>query len=189
MRTRLFARCASALGPLVLACLPASCEREARRLNQQPPPGAPATFVAQSPLQPGPTLVADTAEGEFDDNAYNTSEGQTLFSQMNCSGCHSNGGGGMGPPLMDDEWLYGSEPNQIFASIAEGRANGMPSWKYRLTNKQIWQLVAYVRSLSGLTPKGARPARSDHMMMTSPPNQTPNAKPKNTGLPGASQRP
>lgn len=167
----------------------AACEREARRLNQQPPPGPPVTFVSQSPLQPGPTLVADTAEGEFDDNAYNTGEGQTLYNQMNCSGCHSNGGGNMGPALMDDEWLYGSKPNQIFASIAEGRANGMPSWKYRLTNTQIWQLVAYVRSLSGLTPKGARPARSDHMMVSSPPNQTPNAKPKNSGLPGASQRP
>ena len=182
-------RCTIALGSLLSLAALASCEREDRRLNQQPPPGAPAVFVAQSALQPGPTYVVDTAEGEFDDNAYNTSEGQTLFSQMNCVGCHSNGGGGMGPPLMDDEWLYGSEPNQIFASIAEGRANGMPSWKYRLTTKQIWQLVAYVRSLSGLTPKGARPARSDHMMMTSPPNQTPNAKPKNSGLPGASQHP
>lgn len=187
--TRTEARFALAVGALLAIGVLASCEREQRRLNQQPPPGAPAVFVAQSPLQPGPTVVTDTAEGEFDDNAYNTSEGQTLYNEMNCSGCHSQGGGGMGPALMDDQWLYGSEPNQIFASIAEGRANGMPSWKYRLTNKQIWQLVAYVRSMSGLTPKGARPARLDHMMMTSPPNQTPNAKPKNSGLPGASQRP
>ena len=88
----------------------------------------------------------------------------------------------MGPPLMDDEWLYGSLPNQIFASIAEGRANGMPSWKYRLTNKQIWQLVAYVRSLSSLTPKGARSGRSEHMMVKPAPMQTPNAKPKNSGV-------
>ena len=43
-------------------------------------------------------------------------EGQLLFEQMNCSGCHANGGGGMGPPLMDDEWIYGSQPNQIFAT-------------------------------------------------------------------------
>lgn len=185
-------RCARLGIPLaLLSCVVilASCEREARRLDQQPPPGAPPAFVAQSPLQPGPTLVVDTAEGEFDDNAYNTSEGQTLFNQMNCSGCHGNGGGNMGPALMDDQWLYGSTPDQIFASIAEGRPNGMPSWKYRLTNKQIWQLVAYVRSLSGLTPKGARPARDDNMTVKPAPNQTPNAKPRNTGLPGASQRP
>jgi cytochrome c oxidase cbb3-type subunit III len=173
----------------IVACsLAVACEREERRLNQSSP-NAPAVFVAQVPLQPGPTLVTDTAEGPFDDNAYGTSEGQQLFEQMNCSGCHGNGGGAMGPALMDDEWTYGSLPNQIFASIAEGRANGMPSWKYKLTNQQIWELVAYVRSLSGLTPKSPRPAREDHMMVKPAPNQTPNAKPKNTGLPGASQRP
>ena len=38
----------------------------------------------------------------------------------------------MGPALMDDEWIYGSRPDQIFATIAEGRPNGMPTWKYRL---------------------------------------------------------
>src|SRR5690349_19321660 len=84
-----------------------ACEREDRRLNQ-PPPNPPVTFVSQSVLQPGPTLISDTTEGPFDDNAYGTAEGQKLFGQMNCSGCHGNGGGGMGPPLMDDEWLYGS---------------------------------------------------------------------------------
>jgi cytochrome c oxidase cbb3-type subunit 3 len=173
---------------ILTAVLAAACEREERKLNA-PPPNPPAVFVAQVPLQPGPTLVTDTAEGPFDDNAYGTAEGQALFEQMNCTGCHSQGGGGMGPPLMDDEWIYGSLPNQIFSSIAEGRANGMPSWKYKLTNQQIWQLVAYVRSLSGLTPKSPRPGREDHMMVMPAPNQTPNAKPKSTGLPGASQRP
>ena len=156
------------------------CEREERRINQPSPP-APTQFVAQVPLQPGPTFIRDTTEGPFDDNAYGTSQGMTLFGQMNCSGCHAHGGGSMGPALMDDEWIYGSEPAQIFASIAEGRANGMPAWKYRLTNEQIWQLVAYVRSLSGLTPKGARPTRADEMMVKPPPSQTPNAKPKNSG--------
>jgi cytochrome c oxidase cbb3-type subunit III len=172
----------------LLAFAGSACEREDRHLNERSP-AAPTQFVPDVRLQPGPTFVSDTAEGQYDDNAYGTTEGQILFDQMNCSGCHSNGGGGMGPPLMDDEWIYGSMPSQIFATIAEGRPNGMPSWKYRLTNKQIWELVAYVRSLSGLTPKGARGGRSDHMMVKPAPQQTPNAKPKNSGLPGASQRP
>ena len=171
MRTRLFC--------LTLA-LAAACEREARRLNEQPP-AAPATFVAQGELQPGPTFISDTSEGPFDDNAQGTTEGQQLFSQMNCSGCHGNGGGSIGPPLMDDEWIYGSLPTQIFATIAEGRPNGMPTFKYRLTNEQIWKLVAYVRALSGLTPKSPRPGREDHMMIKPAPMQTPNAKAKNTG--------
>ncbi len=141
------------------------------------------------PLRPGPDFPADTIRGPYDDNAYATSEGQLLFEQMNCSGCHANGGGGMGPPLMDDEWIYGSRPDQIFASIAEGRPNGMPSWKSRLNDQQIWQLVAYVRSLSGLTPKGARPTRDDHMMVKPAPVQTPAATPVESGLPPSSQLP
>jgi len=165
-----------------------ACEREQRRLNSQQPK-QPTEFVSQVSLQPGPTLISDTTEGPFDDNAQGTAEGQVLFEQMNCSGCHANGGGGMGPALMDDEWIYGSKPDQIFASIAEGRSNGMPTWKYRLNNQQIWQLVAYVRSLSGLTPKGARPSREDHMMTKPAPSQTPNAKPKNTGVPGGAIKP
>jgi len=159
--------------------VPTACEREDRRLNSQQPKG-PQQMVTQVSLQPGPNYVADTTEGPYDDNAYGTNEGQVLFEQMNCSGCHSNGGGGMGPALMDDEWIYGSRPDQIFATIAEGRPNGMPSWKYRLNNQQIWQLVAYVRSLSGLTPKGARTNREDHMMVKPANSQTPNAKPRNT---------
>jgi cytochrome c oxidase cbb3-type subunit 3 len=166
-----------------IAATIAGCEREERRLNQPSPP-APTQFVAQVPLQPGPTTIVDTSEGPFDSNAFGTSLGETLFGQMNCTGCHAHGGGSMGPALMDDQWIYGSAPAQIFASIAEGRANGMPAWKYRLTNEQIWQLVAYVRSLSGLTPKGARPSRSDQMMVKPAPSQTPNAKPKRSGPPG-----
>jgi len=164
-------------GALILGAV--ACEREDRRLNEQQPKG-PQQMVSQVSLIPGPTVIRDTVEGPYDDNAAGTTEGQQLFEQMNCSGCHANGGGGMGPALMDDKWIYGSRPDQIFASIAEGRANGMPSWKYRLNDQQIWELVAYVRSLSGLTPKGARPGREDHMNVKPAPMQTPNAKPKNT---------
>jgi cytochrome c oxidase cbb3-type subunit III len=165
-----------------LSLTAAYCEREERRLDDKSSPAAPLT-VAEVRLQPGPVEIRDTAEGPFDDNAYGTAEGQTLFGQMNCTGCHANGGGSIGPALMDDKWIYGSTPSQIFASIAEGRANGMPSWKNRLTDRQIWELVAYVRSLSGLTPKGARPNRDDNMSVKPAPAQTPNAKPKNASSP------
>ena len=68
---------------------------------------------------------------------------------MNCTGCHAHGGGAIGPPLMDDSWIYGSHPDQIFATIVEGRPNGMPSFRGKLPDYEIWQLAAYVRSLSG----------------------------------------
>jgi cytochrome c oxidase cbb3-type subunit 3 len=172
-----------------------ACEREARPFGDSPPAHS---VSPQSSLQPGPTLTTDTGavasapggptaaqyaagdrgRGRYDSNAWGANEGKRLFTQMNCSGCHSNGGGGIGPALMDDEWLYGSEPNSLYETIVSGRPNGMPAFKDRLTAQQVWQLVSYVRSLSALTPKGARPSRLDHMMVKPAEMQTPNGRPR-----------
>ena len=105
----------------------------------------------------------------YDENDYKVSQVKRMFAYFNCSGCHANGGGGMGPPLMDDRWIYGSAPENIFATIVEGRPNGMPSFGGRIPTDRIWQIVAYVRSLSGLTPKGLGPSRDDHMQYSKPP--------------------
>ena len=69
----------------------------------------------------------------------------------------------MGPPLMDSEWIYGSDPENIVATIVEGRPNGMPSFRARITNQQLWEIAAYVRSMAGLTPKAPSPGRDDDM--------------------------
>lgn len=53
----------------------------------------------------------------------------------------------MGPSLRDQDWIYGSLDAQVFSSVAQGRAHGMPSWDSKLTDDQIWQLVAYIKSL------------------------------------------
>jgi cytochrome c oxidase cbb3-type subunit III len=75
-------------------------------------------------------------------------EGRRLFVRFNCSGCHGGrAGGGMGPSLRDPSWLYGSTPDRVFNSIAQGRGHGMPSWGARLPDNQIWQLTAYIGSL------------------------------------------
>ena len=69
--------------------------------------------------------------------AYDLAEGKRLFSQWNCSGCHANGGGGMGPPLMDRTWIYGSSPESVYSSIVRGRPNGMPSFSGRIPQHQL----------------------------------------------------
>jgi cytochrome c oxidase cbb3-type subunit 3 len=84
----------------------------------------------------------------FEGNKAAISDGKQLFGQMNCSGCHFNGGGGMGPALMSGYWRYGGQMDQIYESIAQGRPNGMPSWQFVLQPQQIWELAAYVKSLS-----------------------------------------
>lgn len=75
-------------------------------------------------------------------------DGRRLFDWYNCSGCHGgHAGGGMGPSLRDNVWLYGSRDDQIFDSIAEGRSNGMPAWGTKIPERQIWELVAYIKSM------------------------------------------
>ena len=158
-----------------------ACEREERRFQDSPrSPTRGNEPLLVSTLQPGAAVITPEVEAPYDDNAWAVSEGKTLYNAMNCSGCHFQGGGGIGPALMDAEWIYGSEPQQVFASIAEGRPNGMPSWKYALNTQQTWQIVSYVRSLSALNPKGARGGRDDHMMRKPPEASTPNARPKTT---------
>jgi len=102
------------------------------------------------------------------DNAYAIAEGERAFVWFNCVGCHAHGGGGIGPPLMDDEWIHGSEPGVIYTVISEGTPNGMPAFRGKISNAQVWQLVAYVRSLSRLAPPEAVSARSDHLQARTP---------------------
>jgi len=156
------AACVVALGLTI-----AACEREERRFRETPP-GASPSHVRLSELQPGPAVPTPSAPGPYADNAYAIAEGKRLYTQFNCVGCHAHGGGGMGPPLMDDKWIYGSEPANIFATIVEGRPNGMPAFGGKLASAQVWQLVAYVRSLSGLVRHDAASGRSDHMQVKKP---------------------
>ena len=92
------------------------------------------------------------------DEAKARAQGRQLFNQFNCSGCHGgHAGGGMGPSLRDQVWIYGGSPQDIFDSIAEGRAHGMPAWGPLLPDSYIWSLVAYIDSLR--TPDEPEPPR------------------------------
>ena len=161
------------LGVVALAL--SACDREERHSRGKPL--GETLEAGQSPdtIWPGgmPQPGLDPRGKLYDNNANAIAQGQQLFSQMNCSGCHSHGGGGMGPPLIDDEWRYGGRIDQIATSITEGRPNGMPSWRAKLTTDQIWQLAAYVRSMSGQPSKDAVSARSEEMSNTAPQSLTP----------------
>jgi cytochrome c oxidase cbb3-type subunit 3 len=142
----------------------AACQREQRRFREVPPSATPGPLVTTSGgFVPGPPQPDVTASNAYLHNAYAVSQGEQLYLQMNCVGCHFHGGGGIGPPLMDDEWIYGGQPENIYQSIEEGRPNGMPAWGSRLSSDQIWKLTAYVMSLSGRLPKDVAPGRNDHM--------------------------
>jgi cytochrome c oxidase cbb3-type subunit III len=145
-----------------------ACEREARRFSEQPSKSIPADAVRLSALQAGSTTPAAPAKNAYEENAYSVSQGQRLFTWYNCVGCHSHGGGGSGPALMDDKWIYGHQPENIFMTIVQGRPNGMPSFAGKIPEAQVWQIVAYVRSMSGLLRSDVAPSRSDNMQAGGP---------------------
>ena len=175
---------------LALAAL-VGCERESRRFEEIPPTAMASGLVRQVVLQPGiPTKDLVAGRSSYDENAWAIGEGYRLFNQFNCSGCHgTNGGGGMGPPLMDDQWIYGSDPENIVATIMEGRPNGMPSFRGRVSTQQAYELASYIRSLSGITPFISRPSRSDHMMGTGSMQMTSAEKPKHSFVPKSTEMP
>lgn len=156
---------ASLLALAGLALL-AGCDREERQTRGKPlPERVPITSVAgRSALDP--------RAAAYEKNAPAIAKGQQLYAWMNCVGCHHHGGGGMGPPLMDEKWLYGGRIDQVAASIRDGRPRGMPAWKGRLTDQQIWQLASYVRAMSGQVRMDAVTARADEMSNTPPLTQT-----------------
>jgi cytochrome c oxidase cbb3-type subunit 3 len=74
--------------------------------------------------------------------------GAQLYRSYNCVDCHGmDGSGAMGPSLADGRWRFGGTPSEVFESIYQGRPDGMPAWGGRISDADIWRLVAYVRSL------------------------------------------
>ena len=161
---------------LLMALALAACEREARRFdapakNQTPVEEASRASHNQPalPLE-GKVRAALRDKSPYDENAYAVNEGKRLYRWYNCVGCHSMGGGGIGPALMDSEWKYGGDPASIFNTIMQGRPEGMPSFGGHIPEDQVWKIVAYVRSMSGQLRKDVAPSRSDTLYSGNPEN-------------------
>src|SRR5947209_8131916 len=98
-------KAALALSLLFSAILIVGCEREERKYRQSTPLTSASQDITMSGLHPAqPTqgtqhpLHELATGGIYADNAYAVAEGQKLYNQYNCVGCHANGGGGIGPP-------------------------------------------------------------------------------------------
>lgn len=132
---------------LLMASLLAACDR---------PEPEPAPLGALPPIvghqigpQPGPDRALPVVRNPYADSPNAPVEGRRLFAWYNCEGCHGgHAGGGMGPSLRDAIWIYGNEAEDVYNSIAEGRAYGMPAWGTKIPSEQIWKLVAYVQCLN-----------------------------------------
>ena len=94
-------------------------------------------------------------------DAASIEEGKKLYGR-HCASCHGatgKGDGGMalsgGTPanLTDETWDHGSSDGEIFVVIRDGTSADMESYKEKLTEKQMWHLVNFIRSIG---PKQAK---------------------------------
>ena len=128
------------LGLMVVAALAlGGCKREERDYRPTPAAAARDRTISLSSLQAGGPSAPIVLPNAYEESAYAVSEGQRLYRWYNCNGCHANGGGDKGPALMDDVWIYGSKPAQIYSTIVEGRPNGMPSFGGHIPDNEVWQ--------------------------------------------------
>jgi cytochrome c oxidase cbb3-type subunit 3 len=92
-----------------------------------------------------------------DKQAMETGKRLYLTYCMQCHGADGRGAKGF-PNLVDSDWLYGGEPEQIKQTIAEGRMGVMPAHA-QLGADTVKDLANYVRSLSGLPNDSVRAAK------------------------------
>ena len=169
-----------------------ACEREDREYRANPVTAESEEKIALSPLSAGPNPPFERRSGmgqDYEENAFHVSQGKKLYVWFNCNGCHANGGGGSGPPLMDDRWSYGGQIENIVQTIREGRPNGMPSFRGRIPDDQIWQIAAYVRSMGRSVRQDVAPAREDDMQVKPAENRMPYVEPGSGALPEGARRP
>ena len=105
------------------------------------------------------TVAADPAAREI---------GQRLFLNY-CAQCHgSDAGGSRGfPSLRYNIWLYGGEPENIRASIAEGRRGTMPPMGAAIGgDESVRDVAQYVLKISGRTHDSIRAFRGEAKFKT-----------------------
>lgn len=76
-------------------------------------------------------------------------EGQKLYFQVGCQGCHGGGGGGgMAVSVIDDTWKFGSDDGALFKLIkGEIPEQTMPTVYAQLPDEQVWKILSFIRSV------------------------------------------
>jgi cbb3-type cytochrome c oxidase subunit III len=119
-------------------------------------------FTSALMLALGLTAYGSPQDGAADKNpvavnATTLAEGKQLFTK-NCQSCHGalgkgdgKGGAALKPPpadLTDDMWKHGSTDAEVFAVIRDGaKGTGMRGFAGRMTTKELWTVLNYVRTL------------------------------------------
>ena len=98
-----------------------------------------------------PAEVTKDTKNPFAGLAAASAKGKPLYDQ-NCAFCHGATGASEGafeptPPTLNAGDVTQDPDGEIFLTIKNGKGKSMPAQK-RLTDEQIWQVTAYVRTLA-----------------------------------------
>jgi hypothetical protein len=136
-----------------------------------PAAGAPAGGGAAADEGGNPKETAEKAEkGSLKnpnaDPLAVAEAGQKVYMSAGCNGCHGGtGGGGMGPPLSNEIWVYGSDDDTLFRLIALG-SDGLKAQGYNRkgseavvgpmpphggivkSNGDMWKIISWIRKIN-----------------------------------------
>lgn len=97
-----------------------------------------------------PTVDLATATANPFKTANDVIEGRKIFLKYGCAGCHGmGGGGGMGKPLIDDEWKFGSDDvtlHKLIRGLIPEQTMPATFGKV-MTEEETWKVLLYVRSI------------------------------------------
>jgi len=74
--------------------------------------------------------------------------------EKNCIGCHGKNGEGLGPMsklpnFTDTKTMMARSDKDLFDKITNGgKGTGMPAWGPLISEKDRWNLIAYIRTFA-----------------------------------------
>ncbi|MBI3609471.1 MAG: cytochrome c [Nitrospirae bacterium] len=96
-----------------------------------------------------PLIRSGHAEARGDAKA-----GKVVYDK-NCAACHGPKGSGLGarsilPNFADAKYMATRTDAELFDKLSNGgKGTGMPAWGKVLTDHERWNVLAYIRTLSG----------------------------------------
>ena len=107
--------------------------------------------------QPAPyNAKAAKLKNPVPSNPESVEAGRKLY-QRHCASCHGRTGkgdgglalsGGEPSDMTDETWDFGSTEGEMFVAIRDGLSSDMLAYNEKLKEKEMWQVVIFVRSLA-----------------------------------------
>jgi mono/diheme cytochrome c family protein len=118
-----------------------------------------------SPLETARKAEKGSLKSPYADYASVAEDGRKVYLAAGCNGCHGMGGGGMGPPLTNQVWVYGKDDDTLFRLTALGSdelqkqgysrkgsenvVGPMPPFGQIVkSDDDMWKIIAWIRSVN-----------------------------------------